>query len=200
MYNYDREGRTLDFKSFTNDYFNRLYSLLKTIDFVEFEKFYTHLCSLDNSESRIFIIGNGGSASTASHMANDLSTGLKRRNILSLDVISLCDNTSITTALANDIGYNNIFYMQLKNIIKPKDTLIAISCSGTSENIVKAAKYSKEIGATTIGLTGFSGGELKILSDINLHFETQHSDYGLVEDAHMILNHVLFSYFQEIHK
>lgn len=190
----------MDFKNFTNEYFNRLYSLLKTINLVEFENIYKHLCTLHNSESRIFIIGNGGSASTASHMANDLSTGLKRRNILSLDVISLCDNNSITTALANDIGYDNIFYMQLKDIIKPKDTLIAISCSGTSKNIIKAATYTKEVGATIIGLTGFSGGELKILSDLNLHFETQNTDYGLVEDTHMILNHVLFSYFQEVHK
>ena len=97
--------------------------------------------------------------------------------------------------MANDIGFENIFYMQLKDIIKPQDTLIAISCSGNSANIVQAAKYSKEVGSTIIGMTGFSGGALKELSDINVHFETSTNDYGLVEDAHMILNHILFSYF-----
>jgi len=172
---------------------------MKTINLNEFESMCKHLLALHNSESRIFIIGNGGSASTASHMANDLSSGLKRRNILTLDVVSLCDNASINTALANDIGFENIFYMQLKDIIKPADTLIAISCSGNSPNIVQAAKYSKEIGSTIIGLTGFTGGILKDLSSINIHLDTAKNDYGLVEDAHMILNHILFSYFCQEH-
>lgn len=189
----------MNFKDFTNQYLDNLNSLMKSINLNEFESMYKHLLNLHNSESRIFIIGNGGSASTASHMANDLSTGLKRRDILTLDVVSLCDNTSINTALANDIGFENIFYMQLKDIIRPKDTLISISCSGNSPNIVKAAKYSKDIGSTIIGLTGFSGGDLKELSDINIHLDTAKNDYGLVEDAHMILNHILFSYFCQEH-
>ena len=188
----------MNFKDFTNQYLDNLNSLMKSINLNEFESMYKHLLNLHNSESRIFIIGNGGSASTASHMANDLSTGLKRRDILTLDVVSLCDNTSINTALANDIGFENIFYMQLKDIIRPKDTLISISCSGNSPNIVKAAKYSKDIGSTIIGLTGFSGGALKELSDINIHLDTAKNDYGLVEDAHMILNHILFSYFCQV--
>ena len=189
----------MNFKDFTNQYLDNLYSLMKTINLNEFESMCKHLLALHNSESRIFIIGNGGSASTASHMANDLSSGLKRRNILTLDVVSLCDNASINTALANDIGFENIFYMQLKDIIKPADTLIAISCSGNSPNIVQAAKYSKEIGSTIIGLTGFTGGILKDLSSINIHLDTAKNDYGLVEDAHMILNHILFSYFCQEH-
>lgn len=185
----------MNIKDFTISYFNKLHSLLNSIDTNEIEKIYNHLVSLHNTNSRIFIIGNGGSASTASHMANDLGTGLKRRGLLTLDVLSLCDNISITTALANDIEFENIFYMQLKNILKSKDTLIAISCSGNSPNIIKAIEYSKEIGSTIIGLTGFEGGKLKELSDFNIHFETEKNQYGLVEDAHMIFNHVLFSYF-----
>jgi len=168
---------------------------MKTINLNEFEKMKSHIKGQHKSNARIYIIGNGGSASTASHMANDLGTGLKRRDILSLDVLSLCDNTSIATALANDIGYENIFYMQLKDILKPEDTIIAISCSGNSPNILKAVKYAKEMGTTIISLTGFSGGTLKKSSDINIHFETSNKDYGLVEDAHMIINHMLFSYF-----
>jgi len=189
------KGTTLDFNSFTKKYINDLHDLMKTINIDEFEKMKCHIKNQDNSTSRIYIIGNGGSASTASHMANDLGTGLKRRDILSLDVLSLCDNTSISTALANDIGYENIFYMQLKDILKPEDTIIAISCSGNSPNIIKAVEYAKEVGSTIISLTGFSGGKLKNDSDINIHFETSSKDYGLVEDAHMIINHSLFSYF-----
>ena len=189
------KGITLNFKDFTLEYFGKLHSLLNNVNLDEFEKICNHIKKMNHSNSRVFIIGNGGSASTASHMANDLGTGLKRRDILTLDVVSLCDNSSISTALANDIEFKNIFYMQLKDIIKPEDTLIAISCSGNSENIIKAVEYSKERKATIIGLSGFSGGKLKDLSDINIHFETSNSEYGLVEDAHMIINHVLFSYF-----
>jgi len=185
----------LNFKDFTLDYFNKLHSLLNNLNLDELEKAYCRIREMDHSNSRIFIIGNGGSAATASHMANDLGTGLKRRDILTLDVVSLCDNSSISTALANDIEFENIFYMQLKDIIKPEDTLIAISCSGNSPNIIKAVDYSKKLGSTIIGLSGFSGGKLKQLSDISIHFETDNSEYGLVEDAHMIINHVLFSYF-----
>jgi len=190
----------LDFNSFATNYLNNLHTLMKTINLDELDKMKSHIQNQHKSNSRIYIIGNGGSASTASHMANDLGTGLKRRDILSLDVLSLCDNTSISTALANDIGYDNIFYMQLKDILKPNDTIIAISCSGNSPNIVKAVEYGKDVGSTIISLTGFSGGKLKNTSDINIHFETSDTDYGLVEDAHMIVNHMLYSYFNELKK
>ena len=187
----------MDFKSFTTNYLNDLHTLMKTMNIDEFDKMKSHIESHHKNNSRIYIIGNGGSASTASHMANDLGTGLKRRNLLSLDVLSLCDNTSISTALANDIGYENIFYMQLRDILKPEDTIIAISCSGNSPNIVKAIEYGKEVGTTIISLTGFSGGKLKDASDINIHFETSSDNYGMVEDAHIIINHMLFSYFNK---
>ena len=184
---------------FLDKYKANLVSLINNIDNEVIIDCIERIEAVEKNKGRIFVAGNGGSSATASHMANDLSTGLKRRNILTLDVISLCDNASIATALANDIGFENIFYMQLKDIIKPQDTLIAISCSGNSSNIVQATKYSKEIGSTIIGLTGFTGGALKELSDINIHFETSTNDYGLVEDAHMILNHILFSYFCQEH-
>jgi len=185
----------LEFKSYTTQYISDLHNLMETVNLKELENMKSHIKKQDKKNSRIYIIGNGGSASTASHMANDLGTGLKRRNILSLDIVSLCDNTAISSALANDIGYQNIFYMQLRDILKPEDTVIAISCSGNSPNIIEAVKYAQTVGSTIIGLTGFSGGELKNISDINVHFSTSNRDYGLVEDAHMIVNHILYSYF-----
>ena len=128
-------------------------------------------------------------------MVNDLGVGLSRRNIRNFDIESLSDNTAVCTALANDVGYENIFYYQLIEKITSDDILLAISCSGNSENIIKAVKYANEKNATVIGFTGFDGGELKSLSNISLHVQTEKNQYGVVEDLHMIFNHIIYSYF-----
>ncbi len=143
----------------------------------------------------IFIIGNGGSAATASHMANDLSGGLKLREIRRFRVVSLADNVALNTAIANDIGYENVFYAQLKDQVAPHDLLIAISCSGNSPNIVKAVRYCKTLGVPVVGLTGFDGGELRAVSDVSYHVPTDRGEYGVVEDLHMVLDHVIYSFF-----
>lgn len=181
-------------QNFTKEYIKNLISTLKKTDIDAVSKI---IKALDEVKGKIFIIGNGGSAATASHMVNDLGAGLRRRKIKSFDVESLSDNTPVCTALANDIGYKNIFYMQLKDRVTPNDILIAISCSGNSKNITKAVKYSKKQGVKIIGITGFDGGKLKEQSDINFHVPTQKDEYGLVEDMHMILNHIIYSYFIE---
>lgn len=181
-------------ENFTINYIKKLSQILTQIDVKVIKQIIKTLEKTIN-KNKIFIIGNGGSAATASHMANDLGAGLKRREIISFNISSLTDNTPAITAIANDIGYENIFYAQLKNVIKKDDVLIAISCSGNSENIIKAVKYSKEENAKIIGVTGFDGGELKKLSDINFHIDTPKSEYGIVEDAHMILDHIIYSYY-----
>ncbi len=185
----------MEFKNFAKDYIFRLNELLNKMDLESLDDFYKILLNAEN-DSTIYIIGNGGSSATASHMANDLAIGLKIREIKNLKVISLSDNSAIGYAISNDIGFENVFYMQLKNILNPKDIIIAISCSGNSANIIKAVEYAKEQNCKIIGLTGFDGGKLKELSDIKLHFETQNGEYGLVEDAHSIINHLIFSYFK----
>jgi len=179
-------------KKFTKKYIKSLISSLKNIDTKSIEKIVN---LLDNTKGKIYIIGNGGSAATASHMVNDLGAGLKRREIKNFDVESLSDNTPVCTALANDIGYKNIFYMQLKDRICKDDVLIAISCSGNSKNIIKAVKYAKKQNAKIVGITGFDGGKLKKKSDINFHVQTEKGQYGIVEDVHMILNHIIYSYY-----
>lgn len=181
-------------KNFLDTYKENLISLIQKVDTNIFTSIIEELDSTENKSS-IYIIGNGGSAATASHMANDLSAGLKMREIRNFNVESLSDNSSVCTAIANDIGYENIFYAQLKHKIKKEDVLIAISCSGNSANIVKAAKYAKETGATIIGITGFDGGELKKISDIEFHVDAPKGEYGLVEDVHMILDHMIYSYY-----
>jgi D-sedoheptulose 7-phosphate isomerase len=184
-------------KKFAKKYINKLISTLKETDV---ESIVAIVEALDNVKGRVYIIGNGGSAATASHMVNDLGVGLKRREIKSLDVESLSDNTPVCSALANDIGYDNIFYMQLKDKITKDDILIAISCSGNSKNIIKAVKYAKKQGTTIIGLTGFDGGKLMKKSDINFHVPSASNAYGLVEDMHMILDHIIYSYYIETSK
>lgn len=177
---------------FAKGYINKLVNLLNNIDHNILEEI---ILKLEDTSGRIYIIGNGGSAATASHMVNDLGIGLKRRDIKNFDVHSLSDNTPVCSAIANDIGYENVFYMQLKDRLKHNDLLLAISCSGNSENIVKAVEYAKEVGTEVIGITGFDGGKVKQLCDISFHVDTQKGEYGLVEDVHMILDHIIYSYY-----
>lgn len=182
-------------KNFFKDYINKLTSLLQQLDLSSIQSIIEELDNCEKKDSKIYIIGNGGSAATASHMANDLSIGLKLREIRNFNVESLSDNNSICTAIANDIGYENIFYAQIKNKIKKDDILISISCSGNSANILKATQYAKTIGSTIVAMTGFSGGELKELANITFHVNTDKGEYGLVEDVHMILDHIIYSYY-----
>lgn len=181
--------------NFVKLYVTRLKLLLDQVDDSIVNSIVQCLEKTIINKSRIYIMGNGGSASTASHMVNDLGAGLRRRNIKNFDVISLADNVAVTTAIANDIGYENIFYMQLEGLLKPEDLIIAISCSGNSPNIIKAVEYAKNIGSTIIGITGFDGGDLKKLSDVNFHIDAPKGEYGLVEDMHMILDHIIYSYY-----
>jgi len=185
----------MNVKEFTKSYIKNLKDLLDKVDENVVEEIIEQIDKCVKSKSRFYVIGNGGSSATVSHMANDLGVGLKRRDIISLDIISLGDNSPVVTAVANDIGYDNIFYMQLKDIMKPEDVLLAISCSGNSPNIVKAVEYAKEVGSKVIGVSGFDGGKLKEMSNIKFHVDAPKGEYGLVEDVHMILDHIIYSYY-----
>jgi len=182
-------------KPFVTDYLTRLKYILDDIDAEVVSDIIDELELTLVNKSRIYIIGNGGSSATASHMVNDLGAGLRRRDIVNFDVMSLGDNSPVVSAIANDIGYENIFFMQMKGLINPNDIVIAISCSGDSPNIVKAVDYAKDLGCKIIGITGFDGGYLKAISDISFHVNAPKNEYGLVEDVHMILDHIIYSYY-----
>jgi len=184
-------------ESFTHKYVEKLKNQLDHLDHQVIYDVIKKLDFCEDNSSTIYVVGNGGSAATASHMQNDLGVGLRRRGVSDLNIVSLCDNISVLTALANDVGYENIFYYQLENIIKENDLLISISCSGNSKNIIKAVEYSKNIRATTIGMTGFDGGELKKIVDVSYHIETENGEYGVVEDMHMMLDHMIYTYYIE---
>lgn len=142
---------------------------------------------------RIFIIGNGGSAATASHFCEDLGKCTLRSlaDPLRFKVISLTDNLPYVTAWANDNGYEVVFEQQLRNIGESGDLVIGISASGNSPNIVRAIEYANASGMTSVGMTGFSGGILNTLSHHAVHLPI--ADYGMAESMHMIIVHLIIN-------
>lgn len=146
------------------------------------------------NEKQVFTLGNGGSASTASHMAADLAKNTIGPNMRRFRILSLNDNTSIMTALANDMGYENVFCEQLMNLITAGDLLVVISASGNSENVLKAMSYAQERSAQVVGLLGFDGGRAAAIADLSIIVPSDH--YGVIEDAHLIVNHIFVDYFR----
>jgi D-sedoheptulose 7-phosphate isomerase len=151
------------------------------------------ISQLMKRDTHIYIIGNGGSASTASHMAVDLAKGTQVKGFPSLRVTSLTDCAMIT-AWANDTNYNHVFEEQLKTCLRSRDTVIAISASGRSPNTISAVQYAKKVGATTIGFIGFGGGVLKGIVDHDITVSSK--NYGAVEDFHLSLNHTISQYIK----
>lgn len=135
----------------------------------------------------VFIAGNGGSAATASHLANDLGKAAKHASRLPFRVMGLADNASWLTALGNDEGYERVFAGQLENFATEGDVLIVISASGNSPNLVQAVELARERGVETIGFVGFDGGKLLHLVDEAVLVRSAPGAYGLVETAHTLL-------------
>lgn len=142
----------------------------------------------------IFFIGNGGSAATCSHFANDLAKGTSVGARAGFRAVSLTDNIALMTALANDEGYETIFTGQMRDLFSEGDVLVAISASGDSPNVIAAAKLAKQRRGTTVALVGFDGGTLRSLCDIVVHVRSEKGEYGPVEDIHMVLDHMITSY------
>jgi D-sedoheptulose 7-phosphate isomerase len=140
-------------------------------------------------KKKVFIMGNGGSAATASHFCCDLGKNISRNNNKRFKVIGLNDNVALLTAISNDYGYENIFIEQLIGLLDQKDIVIAFSASGNSKNVVKAVEYAKKSKALTIAFTGFNGGRLKKLADECVHICD--NNYGSVEDTHLLLEHFI---------
>ena len=147
------------------------------------------------ANKQIFVVGNGGSASTASHLACDLGKGTSVAGKPRFRVISLTDNVATMTAWSNDVAYEDVFVEQLKNLVNAGDVVIGISASGNSENVIRAMQHAADIGCSTIGWSGFGGGKLATICDVNVVVDSH--QYGPVEDVHLILNHVLHAWIQE---
>jgi D-sedoheptulose 7-phosphate isomerase len=146
------------------------------------------------NEKQVFVIGNGGSASTATHWAADLSKNTIGANMRRFRLISLNDNTATLTALANDLGYENVFSEQLKNLARAGDLLIVLSGSGKSPNVINAIRCAQECCAEVAAVLGFSGGEAAEMADLSIIVPSNH--YGVIEDVHLVINHILVDYFK----
>lgn len=139
--------------------------------------------------SQVFIMGNGGSAATASHFVCDLAKNTRRDGLPHFRVIGLTDNMAIFSAYANDEGYEQVFAQQLANLVRPRDVVIAISASGNSKNVVHAIEEAQKYDVTTIGFTGFDGGRLGQMVNINIHVKSNIIEH--VEDVHLVLEHII---------
>jgi D-sedoheptulose 7-phosphate isomerase len=145
--------------------------------------------------NQVFVMGNGGSASTASHFVCDLAKNTRRDGLPHFRVIGLTDNMAIFSAYANDEGYENVFSMQLANFIKHDDVIIGISASGNSKNVLNAMKEAQKYNVTTIGFTGFDGGQLGTMVNINIHVKSNVIEH--VEDIHLMLEHIIVKAIKE---
>jgi len=141
-------------------------------------------------EATVFVAGNGGSATTASHMVTDLMFG-RGLPEPGLRVVGLADNQAVITATGNDVSFDEVFARQIRRLAHAGDILILISASGKSPNIIRAAEEARSLGVTVIGLTGFDGGQLAGLSDVSIHVPSETGASGPVEDVHLIINHML---------
>ena len=176
-------------QNFARTYLDELASLLEGFNLEQFEKMVASILDAYEKDKKIFVMGNGGSGSTASHFACDINKGCCMDLEKKFKMICLNDNIPTMLALANDISYDVVFEEQLKNFFTPGDLVIGISGSGNSENVLRAIRYANASGGRTIGLSGFAGGQLAQLADIP--FIAEIDDMQKVEDIHIIVVHII---------
>lgn len=183
---------------FARGYLTYLASLLERLDCAAIAAAIDEMEKTRVNHNTIFIVGNGGSAATASHMANDIGMDVlkKGRPAIPFRAFALTDNAALMTAIANDDGYHNMFVNQLRIHYRPGDMLIAISASGNSPNVISAAEWVKAEGGRVIGFVGFDGGKLKEVCDLVVHVDTPKGEFGPVEDIHLILDHLIANWLQ----
>ena len=179
-----------------NRYFSELEQMLQAISLPHLETVLRLLEEAYRNGRRIFIMGNGGSAATASHFALDLAKNTIMPGAPRLKAISLTDHVPLITAWSNDIAYEHIFSEQLANMIEPGDVVIGISTSGNSPNVINALNLAKQYRATTVGLLGAKGGKMKDMVDAYVLAPGQNIEQE--EDAHMILAHVITRHMREV--
>jgi len=179
--------------NFSHTYLQRLKEVLDSFPHDQFNRFYEALVAAYNHDKHIFIMGNGGSGSTASHWACDINKGCCLNREKRFKMISLADNIPTMLAYGNDLSYDDIFLEQLRNFFVPGDLVIGISGSGNSPNVLKAIDYANTHGGISAGLCGYGGGKLLSLVQIPLHIAVP--DMQKVEDVHLIIGHIVMQRF-----
>lgn len=181
--------------SFTESYKNQLIQTIESIDLPKVNQAIDWFREARDHKKHVFVCGNGGSASSASHFTCDMVKGASFQREDRFRIMALTDSLPTLTAYSNDVSYEAVFVEQLKNFAQPGDLVIGISGSGNSPNVLRAFEYANSLGCNTIGLTGRDGGKLAPLSKLNIHVPEQHM--GRIEDAHMIICHMIAYHFME---
>ena len=184
--------------TFPSLYKTDLIHAIEAIDLAKVEEAIEELRRARRENRHIFVCGNGGSASTASHFACDMVKGASFGRESRFRIMALTDSLPTITAYSNDVSYDCVFVEQLKNFAQPGDVVIAISGSGNSPNVLRAIEYAKSIGCKTIAMTGRDGGKLGPLADINI--QATHAHMGRIEDIHMIVAHMIAYNFMDTEK
>lgn len=180
-----------NFEHDIKEYFIRLCNVLDKLDIKIISGVANLLIKTLNNEGTIYIFGNGGSASTASHLQNDFNRTLADFSQKKFKVNCLSDNIPTLTAIANDFSYDDVFFKQIENRLLENDIVIAISGSGNSTNVIKAVEYAKIKSIKVVSFTGFNGGKLRLLSDYDLNVGID--NIQITEDVHLIFNHLLMT-------
>ena len=183
-------------KEFYLSYVNQKNNLLQNVNFTELDKIINLLKKCFKNNNTVYTCGNGGSASLADHFTCDFIKQSNNKTNLKIKSISLTANFSLISAIANDINYDKIFSFQIEKLCKKNDILFLFSVSGNSKNLLEAVKTANKIGVKTVSFTGFNGGKLSKISDLNLNFPM--ANYGIVEDCHTSLMHYLSQYLRNI--
>lgn len=188
----------MDLMKEVQNYIEKLSDTVKKLSKTEIENFYTVLLNCYEAGKKVIIFGNGGSASTASHIVADLNKGVSMGLEKRFKVICLNDNVPTMLAYANDLSYNDVFVEQIKNFLEYGDVVVGISGSGNSENVIKAIEYANKSGAVTVGITGYDGGKLKKIAKYSINANV--NDMQISEDIHLIVGHIIMKLFYKILK
>jgi D-sedoheptulose 7-phosphate isomerase len=180
---------------FAGEYKASLLRTLDTLDLNSIAKAIEILRDARDQGHQVFVCGNGGSASTASHFVCDMIKGASYQKDRRFRIMALTDSLATITAYSNDVGYDCIFAEQLKNLAQRGDVVIALSGSGNSPSVLRALEYANSVGCETIALTGRDGGKLGPLAKLQIHVAEPHM--GRIEDGHLIVSHMLCYYFME---
>lgn len=183
----------MDYRQKISEYLELEREVLKKLDIDAINAAMNLIMEAYTAKKKIYIFGNGGSSATASHYQNDFNKGLSEYVDTKFNFTCLNDNVATLMAIANDIGFEEVFRFQLRNKLEPGDIVIAISGSGNSQNVILAVEYAKAQGNQVIGMTGYNGGKLKELADISLHVDI--NSMQITEDVHMIFDHLIMSIF-----
>lgn len=183
---------------FARQYVEHLTNVLRRLDYEAVGRVIELFLETRSKGGTIFFLGNGGSAATASHFANDLGVCASPEGRTPFRALSLTSNNAFITCLANDMGYENVFSRQLRNLMRPGDVVVAISASGNSPNAIKALEYARDRGGIPVAIVGFDGGKMKDLAGYVIQVTTDRGEYGPVEDVHMVLDHLISNYLSAV--